>query len=393
MKTHIAKSLGSVLIGVLMLASPPSFAAGTIEFGENLSVSIGAGMRTAFTSVEDSAPSGTEASTDFSVQSLRLYLGGQVHEKVKFTFNTECESCVFGQDAEDTIGAAGDIDILDGILQFEFSPEFNIWMGRMLTPADRIELNGPYYGLSWNQYTVPLLPSDQLGQAGLLGRDDGVTVWGSVGKLQYAVGAFDGVDGGPNQEDSLLYAGRIAYNFLNKEANPGYYTSSTYYGGLGDIFTVGLSFQYQEDGTGTAALPGDFDAFIVDALYEKVLGDEGVLTLEGEYKSFSADLVPEAMADSTCFCLFSGESYFLTAAYLFPQQVGLGKFQPYVRYTSNMPDFDAMEDSDLSEVGLNYIISGHNLRLNVSYTTGDANLTGAPGADVSGLLIGLQIQI
>ena len=393
MKTHIAKSLGSVLIGVLMLASPPSFAAGTIEFGENLSVSVGAGMRTAFTSVEDSAPSGTEASTDFSVQSLRLYLGGQVHEKVKFTFNTECESCVFGQDAEDTIGAAGDIDILDGILQFEFSPEFNIWMGRMLTPADRIELNGPYYGLSWNQYTVPLLPSDQLGQAGLLGRDDGVTVWGSVGKLQYAVGAFDGVDGGPNQEDSLLYAGRIAYNFLNKEANPGYYTSSTYYGGLGDIFTVGLSFQYQEDGTGTAALPGDFDAFIVDALYEKVLGDEGVLTLEGEYKSFSADLVPEAMADSTCFCLFSGESYFLTAAYLFPQEVGLGKFQPYVRYTSNMPDFDAMEDSDLSEVGLNYIISGHNLRLNVSYTTGDANLTGAPGADVSGLLIGLQIQI
>ena len=58
-----------------------------------------------------------------------------------------------------------------------------------------------------------------------------------------------------------------------------------------------------------------------------------------------------------------------------------------------MPGFNGMDDSDLSEVGLNYIINGHNLRLNVNYTTGDANLTGAPGADVSGLSIGLQIQI
>ena len=43
--------------------------------------------------------------------------------------------------------------MLDAIAQFEFSPAFNLWIGRMLTPADRIEMNGPYYGLSWNQYT------------------------------------------------------------------------------------------------------------------------------------------------------------------------------------------------------------------------------------------------
>ena len=393
MMSGTLRSLCGILMGVVVFASPPTLAGGTIEFGENMSVSIGAGMRSAFTSVEDSSPDGADYSSNFNVQSLRLYLNGQIHEKVKFTFNTECESCVFGQDAEDKIGAAGDIDILDGIVQFELSEEFNVWIGRMLTPADRIELNGPYYGLSWNQFTVPLLPSDQLGQAGLLGRDDGVTVWGAFGKFQYAVGAFDGVDGGPNQGDSLLYSGRVAYNFLNQESNPGYYTSSTYYGGLGDVLTIGLSYQYQKDGTGTAASPGNFDAVIVDALFEKVLGDQGVLTLEGEYKMFSAKLTPAALADPTCFCLFDGDAFFVTAAYLFPKDMGMGRVQPYVRYTSNEPDFAGMEDSDLTEIGVNYIIKGHNLRLNANYTTGDANLTGLAGPDVNGFSVGVQIQI
>ena len=138
---------------------------------------------------------------------------------------------------------------------------------------------------------MPLLPSDQLGAAGLLGRDDGVTVWGAQGKLQYAAGLFDGLSG----RDSLLFAGRLAYNFLNMEKNPGYYTSSTYYGGGGDIFTIGISFQSQSDGWGTPAEPSDFSAFIVDGLFEKVLSGGGVVTVEGEYKSFDNDMTATAM--------------------------------------------------------------------------------------------------
>ena len=186
------------LISLLLVGLGTSaWAGGTIEFGENRSISVGAGMRAAFTSVEDAAPSGDDDSSDFSLQSIRLYVNGQISEKVKFTFNTECQGCVFGQDSDDPTGAGGDIDVLDAIVQFELRDELNIWIGRMLTPADRIELNGPYYGLNWNQYTVPLLPSDQLGRAGLLGRDDGITVWGNLDKFQYAVGFFDGLNDGP----------------------------------------------------------------------------------------------------------------------------------------------------------------------------------------------------
>ena len=42
--------------------------------------------------------------------------------------------------------------------------------------------------------------------------------------------------------------------------------------------------------------------------------------------------------------------------------------------------------ADLTEVGVNYIIDGHNLRLNFNYTSGDANLTGLAGADVDGFI-------
>lgn len=374
-----------------VVSASAAFGGAKIDIDDTRWVSVGAGMRSAFTSVQDGAPNGNDYSKDFNVQSVRLYINGQAHEKVKFTFNTECESCVFGQDANDPVGASGDLEILDVIAQFELSDAFNVWMGRMLVPANRIEMNGPYYGLSWNQFTVPLLPSDQLGRAGLLGRDDGVTAWGKLGKFQYAVGIFDGVGGGPNQEDNLMFAGRFAYNFLEMEQNPGYYTSSTYFGELGDIFTLAVSFNTQQDGAGTAASPGDFKSVTFDALFEKVLGNDGVITLEGEYKIFDTDISTAAAADPSCFCLFDGDAYFATAAYLLPTELWQGRLQPYIRYTSNNPD--NASDSDLTELGLNYIIRGHNLKLNLNYTDGDANLTGLPGSDVKAFSLGVQVQI
>ena len=98
----------------LAAAAPAANAGGTIEVGENHSVTVGAGMRAGYARTDDAS--------DYSLQSVRLYVNGQIHEKVKFTFNTECESCVFGQDANDPVGAAGDIDVLDAIAQFEFDP-------------------------------------------------------------------------------------------------------------------------------------------------------------------------------------------------------------------------------------------------------------------------------
>ena len=391
-KSHpLAKltAVSALLIGSLYSASTHS--AGTIKISDEASVTVGAGLRTQATFAEDSAPDGSN-STDFDVGNIRLYVSGQVTDKIGLTFNTD--------------RVDGNIDVIDAIARLEFSDAFNIWAGKTLVPADRIELNGPFYGLTWNQYTQPLFASDQDNpgdgvedQAGTFARDTGITVWGDVGKFQYVVGIFEGVQGGPNSSDNPLYAGRFSYNFLNKEENPGYYTSSTYFGGLGNIFTLAFSFQSQEDGVGSIGDSGDFFGWTVDLLSETVLGNGDVLTIEAEYKDFDSDFTGQALdttpsggcAGTDGFCLFDGDSAFISAAYLFKNDEAFGSFQPYARYVTNDPS--DTDDTDLFELGLNYIIKGHSARLNVNYATGDANISGFPGADVDVLSFGIQIQI
>lgn len=369
-----------------------AFAGAKVEFGDDAYITVGAGLRYQITSVEDSAPNGSDDSLDFDLANMRLYVGGKINELIGFTFNTERFN-------------GSEVEVLDAIAQFEFSPAFNIWLGRLLTPADRIEMNGPFYALTWNQYDQPLYPSDQDapgdgtdgGPAGSVGRDEGITFWGTLGKFQYALGAFDGLESAINEKDSPLFAGRFAYNFLNMEQNPAYYTSSTYYGGLDDVFTVAVSFQTQDDAVGFVDTVGgtsdrgDFFGYTIDALYENLLGNGDVLTIEGEWKDFDTDTVAAAPAGAETFSLFDGDSYFASAAYLFHQNFVYGKFQPYLRYVENNPDEG--DDSDLIELGLNYIMEGHNARLNLTWRSGDANVTGAKGEDLDALLFGVQLQL
>jgi hypothetical protein len=163
------------------------------------------------------------------------------------------------------------------------------------------------------------------GSAGQFGRDDGVVFWGSMipnKRLKYAVGAFSGLDNDDiNPDREFQYAVRLAYNFWNIEDNPGYYTSSTYYGKSGDVLTLAASNIFHRDGAGTATDSGNFRGTEVDVLLEKVLPNEGVVTLLGEHKNYEISSLDEdvARADPDCFCLFDGDSFSTGLLYLFPQ--------------------------------------------------------------------------
>lgn len=379
----LGKMTGLAVLMATQMMSGTVSAGAKIESDDGTKwLSIGVGVRASYASVEDASPSGNDWSNDFNLDSARIYLNGQIHENVKFEFNTECVFC-----GNDTLE---DYVVLDAIAKFEFTPAFNIWAGRMLVPADRAEMSGPFYANTYDFNKTPFYPADQSvthsnGGAGVYGRDEGVTVWGALGgegRFTYAVGIFDGLEGGSNQDDNVLYGARLSYNFLNVESNPGYYTSSTYYGGAGDIFTVALAFQYQEDATGTATDAGDFSGYSIDALYETVLANAGVVTVEAEYKEFDTD------GKSGGLNMFEGDAWTATALYLFPSEIGIGKIQPYVRYTDVSPDSGS--DSDELDVGFNYIISGHNTRISVMYQTGDLRTGG--GKDLDAFKIGLQYQ-
>ncbi len=396
-------TLGTALVsGALVAAaavySPLSEAGATFKIDDTKWVSIGAGLRTSF-SASESAANAQKWSNDFNLDNIRLYLNGQVHKYFKLEFNTDCQTC----------GNGGEMRILDVIGKVEVDPLFNIWMGRMLVPAERREMNGPFYSAVYGIYSkgTPFEPSDYNltirndgTSAGSYGRDDGATFWGSVldGHLQYAVGFFRGLRGGANNDDNILYAQRFAYNFLDVEKNPGYYTSGTYYGKGGDILTVGVSNQYQEDGAGTITDKGTFRGTAVDVLFEKPLADMGVVTLNGEYKNYG--ISGYSMASRLAgggFSMFEGGAYDVSAMYLLPDKVWVGQFQPYIRYVNVDPVQSATREN--YEVGLNYIIDSHNAKVMLMYDYGDLATKGlnytatATGSRVSSVQLGFQLQI
>ncbi|MGE0860014.1 MAG: hypothetical protein AB7I01_02180 [Gammaproteobacteria bacterium] len=395
------KGPGMVLLaGGLLLSAAGAQAGGKIAIDDTKWISIGAGARGSFTTIEDQAPDG-DWSTDFNADSARIYVNGQIHQYIKFELNTECIFC--GNDALE------EFHLLDAIAKFELNQYLNIWAGRLLVPAERQELNGPYYSTTYDAYKTPFESSDfsttfGTGGAGVYGRDHGVNVWGAAGpngQVQYVFGVFNGLESaagfGPNQDDNLLYAGRVALNFLSVEKNPGYYTSGTYYGTAGDILTLAATFQYQEDGSGSFLNPGDHLNLGADLIYETVLANKGVITVNAEYKNFDSDYDTAAFADPDCFCTFDGESFWVAGHYLIPTQVGIGKLQPYVRYSAIYPDDSSNRDE--YEAGLNYVIDGHNARASLFWQYGDIVTKGlnysptAAGEEVHAIKLAFQLQI
>jgi hypothetical protein len=356
-----AAAMGSAACLLLLAGIGRAGAAATVTFGDDNSesLSIGMGIRASYDDVEGGAADGKSDSNDFSLDSVRLYINGSLNSWLKATFNTERTS--------------DSVNVLDGYIRFEPIPEFNVWIGRMLPPSDRSNLDGPYYLSSW------LYPGVVSQYPSIFdGRDDGATVWGKLfgKKLVYSAGLFNGhnrIAGASNQSDNLLYAGRIVYNFLDPEDNPAYYESSTYYGSA-DILTLGAAFQYQKDGVGTYLQKGDYTAFNVDGLFEKKVLNGGAVTLEGAYYHYDTDGVVDvsptfngAGAFSNVGGLTQGHGFLVSGAFLFPTKVLYGKFQPVVRYQ----DFDATitkVTTKQTDGGVNYIIDGHNARISAVYS-------------------------
>jgi hypothetical protein len=388
--------------------APASRAGATFKIDDTKWISIGAGIRSSFTAREQGSSNSDNWSNDFNLDNARIYLNGQIHKYVKLELNTDCFPCTGAQ--------GGNMFLLDAIAKFELTPWFNIWAGRQLVPAERRELNGPFYSATYSIFAIgtPFESSDHNVRyfsdgtsAGSSGRDDGVNVWGSVfdGHLQYVAGFFRGLRGGANGNDNVLYAQRVSFNFLDVEKNPGYYTSGTYYGKGGDILTVGVANQYQESGAGTATDPGNFRGTSVDILYEQNLPEDmGVITFNGEYKNYGITGFNMASRKAVLagtvkgFDLFEGNAFDTSLMYLIPTKIGFGQFQPYVRYVETMPIDSA--DRRVYEGGLNYIIDGHNARVSLMYhygdllTKGNFNFTDtAAGKSVSQLMLGVQLQI
>ena len=385
MKSTLKNRLRSVSslprLGVLALALAT---AGTANAGVTVSgpgesyLSLSLWMRTSFTSAEDGAPNGRSSSNDFAVDSIRIITSGKITKQIGGMVNFERQS-------------DESMRLLDVVAQFELMDGLNLWFGRMLPPTDRANLAGPYFANVWEYPMVSQYPN------AFTGRDDGALLWGNVlgGKLLYALGAYQGKNRGAlssNSSDDLLYAGRLAYSFLDPEL--GYYGTNSYFGSK-EVFTVGAAVQVQKNGVGTALARGDYTAWNLDALYETKFAGGGVMTLEGAYYDYDTDGVADTGAAVALACVnvnncggaTEGEAYLLTAAYLIPGKFGIGQFQPYVRYQEFDPQ--AGSKADQWDLGVTYVMAGHNARITAVYSDMDP---GGAAKSTDKFIVGVQLM-
>ncbi len=352
----------------LLLAPAVALAGAKIEIGEDSYLTVGMGLRTSYTSAEDAAPSDNDYSNDFDLENWRLYMGGQILPHVFFEFNADYDG-----------GTENDLQVLDGIIKFEFNDLFNIWAGRFLPPSDRSNLSGPFYLNTFDFPFVQQYPNI------FAGRDEGAAIWGQVGEgaFKWQFGAFEGIEEASNDSDNLLFAGRLVLNLWDPE--PGYYNASTYYGEK-DVLAIGLVGQYQQDAVGTGpSNQGDFEGWNIDFLMEKKL-DLGVVSLEGAYYDYDRDDFGSVTNEGT--------GWFALASILLPPEVGpdgwKGKFQPFVRYQEFDPELSGEDDHERLEFGIGYVLRGHNARITATYSQDDA---GSNSSTKNIFKLGLQFQL
>ncbi len=356
------------LIGIAGSFSALDAQAGaTVNIGPDQSVSVGFGMRTSYSSVEHGAPDGSHSS-DFNLDSARIYLGASLNQQIKGMFSTEWD---------------GDkVRVLDAAGQFAFSPELNVWAGRLLSPSDRANMAGPYYSLGGGYWAGV---ASRYGYNGGIfrGRDDGAVVWGNLldGKLGYSVGAFEGHTfgigsltqneakaAGIKASDSLMYAGRLQYDFW--DAEPGYYGTGNYLG-TKDILAIGIAARAQKDGVLTPSAVGNYRSWNVDFLLEKRFAAAGAVSLEAAWYDYDTDNIIKSE---------QGKAWLAGVGYI------VNSLQPFVRYQKFSADTGI--DTRQGDVGVNYILSGYNAQLGAQYSR--TKVTNAP--DQSKFAVTLQLQ-
>lgn len=316
-------------------------------------IEIGAGARTSFTSL--TADGVAPNTNDFAVESVRLYITGTALPWLKLTVNTE-------------YGGDNRVQVMDAIARFEFSPEVNIWAGRFLPPSDRSNLYGPYYANHWGVYRDGV----EDGYANTaVGRDNGVAYWGDFGGLKVSAGLFDvpSTTGG-SAGDSVITAGRLQYDFWDKES--GYFLNSTYYGAK-DLLAIGAAGQTADGDT----------SYTFDFLLEKKLPGVGVFTVESEYARYKGLTGGGLGTEST------GATGLVS--YLFPEKLGIGTVQLLGKYAESTPKVVGPNPTlKTTEFNLGYVVKEFNAR---GYLFFIRQVGTAATPNTSAIGVGLQVQI
>jgi len=227
-------------------------------------------------------------------------------------------------------------------------------------------------------------------------RDTGVAMWGNLAdaKFQYRLAITDGREGDNVVESSPRITGRVHVSLLDPEYSYGY--RGTYLG-TQKVFTIGAAFDsqaniaYGDYGNRTDAK--DYEATTVDVYFEYPYSF-GTVTASAAAFDYSVDGYPTD-PDPTLTPWVEREGSYAKLGYLFPEPVGMGRLQLYVKMTEiEYGAGTGLSDQDVSNLGANYYINGQQLKVTLDITSNEfdqQSTTNAALQDFDQVTLGLQM--
>lgn len=340
--------------------------------------SVGVGMRSGL-ALGLSGPSKSQLS-------LNDGLVDQAQVRPSFSGSLTPQVGFFTQFEIGTPKGLGSFALLDAIGQIKFVDEFQLWVGQHIPANDRNNMNGPFFGNTWNfAIAVEEYPFD------VGARDRGATIWGLIagGRLKYHASIVDLQPG--RKIENARYAGRLTLHLLEPEAF--YYNSGTYWG-TKDVLALGAVVQGQK---GPDGVPNsDFMGFSLDALFEKNTGSSGTFTVEGGYWNYegseNAYVVNQGTVDSGLGVAgpYPGTAYMGVLSWLAADKVGPGQFQPNVRI--QYADWSTQKRT-VFDLGVAYVIDGFNHKYHLNYRHSDIDPVDNDGVTEDMLQVGMQYMM
>lgn len=368
-------------------AAPPSL---KIEVPNGTNIRLGVLFQPAYQVAGSVSRSGY--SEDFFIRRTRILVGGSIMGAFDYFLDTDFANLGLSANSAgtttDAMGMTAAMDntrkmipgmnIQDAFVTWKsLGDPFKVDVGYMLPPLSHNAVQGATTLYGWDYFAFTFLHNAGFSQNGAataanpalagvvagtlsVGRDVGVQARGLVGggKLEYRVGAFQGIRSVTNASDPTSsnaprVAARLQLNLLDAET--GFFYSGSYLGKK-KIASIGASFDYQKAPT-SSSFDDAYRTWDVDAFVDMPAGP-GVFTFQGDYIGYHGGLLIPGLPKNT----IGSEVGYL---------VGDFNISPIARYERRWGGQLAGADIatiDRYALGLGFWPFGHNANVKVFYS-------------------------
>lgn len=329
-----------IFVMVLLFHSTFARAQAIIKVNDNVNIKFGTLIQAWGDEQQDATTRGY--AQNLFLRRIRILIAGQVAPNVTFFFETDNPN--LGK-APKALGSG--FITQDAYVEWKLRNEFILDGGLILIPLCRNCLQSAASLLTLDYGAYSFLQSAVTTSS--VGRDTGFQAKGYLAdqRLEYRAGLFQGIrlTGARNP---FRTAGRLQYNFWDKEVGP-FYTGT--YLGKKKVLSIGGGVDRQST----------YHAYAVDFFLDRPLANKNSITAQVDYIRFDGGKwIPALLGQNDLQTQFG---YFVSSQ----------KVMPFVRYDQQNFRLSANKSKDQKryQAGLTWYPNGHNFNIKGAYTRVD----------------------